>query len=50
MDLMELQFKDTTKAREIDEEQTNPYVDRGNRRKLRAQMSTYNYIKQLESE
>ncbi len=50
IDLMELQFKDTTKARIIDEEQTNAYVDRGNRRKLRAQMSTYNYIKQLESE
>lgn len=50
IDLMELQFKDTTKAREIDEEQTNAYVERGNRRKLRSQMSTYNYIKQLESE
>lgn len=50
IELMELQFKDTTKARIIDEAQSNAYVERGNRRKLRAQMSTYNYIKQLESE
>jgi len=45
---MELQFKDTVKARLIDESQSNPYVSRGNRRKLRAQVSTYHYIKQLE--
>ena len=50
IDLMELQFKDTTKARWIDEDQTNPYVNRGNRRKVRAQMTTYHYIKQLESD
>lgn len=50
IDLMELQFKDTTKARWIDEDQTNPYVNRGNRRKVRTQMTTYHYIKQLESD
>jgi polyphosphate kinase len=49
IDLMDLQFKDTTKARIIDEDQSNNYVTRGNRRKLRAQISTYNYIKQIES-
>ena len=49
IDLMDLQFKDTTKARIIDEDQLNNYVTRGNRRKLRAQVSTYNYIKQIES-
>jgi polyphosphate kinase len=49
IDLMDLQFKDTTKARIIDEDQSNNYVTRGNRRKLRVQISTYNYIKQLES-
>ena len=48
IELMELQFKDTVKARLIDESQSNPYVSRGNRRKLRAQVSTYHYIKQLE--
>ena len=49
IDLMDLQFKDTTKARIIDEDQLNDYVARGNRRKLRVQVSTYNYIKQIES-
>jgi polyphosphate kinase len=48
-DVMELQFSDTTKARVIDEENTNGYVLRGNRRKLRSQMSTYNYIRRFES-
>ena len=48
-DVMELQFRDTTKARVIDEENTNGYVLRGNRRKLRSQMSTYNYIRRFES-
>jgi Polyphosphate kinase len=48
IELMELQFKDTVKARLINESQSNPYVSRGNRRKLRAQVSTYHYIKQLE--
>ena len=48
-DLMELQFRDTVKARLIDEDQSNQYVKRGNRRKVRCQISTYNYIKQIES-
>ena len=48
-DLMELQFRDTVKARLIDEDQSNQYVSRGNRRKVRCQISTYNYIKQIES-
>jgi len=47
-DVMELQFRDTTKARVIDEENANGYVLRGNRRKLRSQMSTYNYIRRFE--
>jgi len=47
-DVMELQFRDTTKARVIDEENANCYVLRGNRRKLRSQMSTYNYIRRFE--
>ena len=48
-DLMELQFRDTVKARLIDEDQSNQYIPRGNRRKVRCQISTYNYIKQIES-
>ena len=49
IDLMDLQFKDTVKARLIDEDQSNPYVSRGNRRKVRCQISTYEYIKNIES-
>ena len=49
IDLMELQLKDTTKARIIEETQSNPYAPRGNRRKIRTQVSTYQYIKHLES-
>ena len=49
IDLLRIQFEDTTKARIMDEEQSNKYVRRGNRRKLKAQIETYNYIKQIES-
>ena len=49
IDLMDLQFKDTVKARLIDEDQSNPYVSRGNGRKVRSQINTYEYIKNIES-
>ena len=49
IDLMDLQFKDTVKARLIDEDQSNPYVSRGNARKVRSQINTYEYIKNIES-
>ena len=45
---MELQFNDTLKARVINSEQTNNYVLRGNRRKVRSQIEIYDYLKQLE--
>ncbi|WP_017445041.1 polyphosphate kinase 1 [Gayadomonas joobiniege] len=48
IDIFELQFKDTTKARLIDAEQTNQYVSRGNRKKLRSQVEIYNYLKNVE--
>ena len=48
IDLMDLQFKDTVKARLIDEDQSNPYVSR-NGRKVRSQINTYEYIKNIES-
>lgn len=48
VDIMELQFKDTLKARIIDKEQTNRYVLRGNRKKLRSQVEIYHYLKSLE--
>lgn len=48
VDLMELQFNDTTKARVIDPEQLNHYVLRGNRRKIRSQIAIYDYLQRLE--
>lgn len=48
IDLLELQWSDTTKARIIDKEQANRYKPRGNRRKIRSQMATYEYLKALE--
>jgi polyphosphate kinase len=48
IDLLEIQFQDTLKARVIDENQTNKYVSRGNRKKLRSQTETYEYLRALE--
>ena len=48
VELLELQFKDTLKARVVDAEQTNKYVKRGNRRKLRSQIETHQYLQKLE--
>lgn len=45
---LELQFKDTIKARVIDQFQINKYVRRGNRKKIRSQTSIYNYLNSLE--
>ena len=49
VDILEIQFKDTTKARIIDAEQSNKYVKRGNRKKLRSQYEIHHYIKKLEA-
>lgn len=48
IDLIEIQFQDTLKARVIDANQTNKYVRRGNRKKLRSQTETYEYLLGLE--
>ncbi|WP_102795842.1 polyphosphate kinase 1 [Bowmanella denitrificans] len=48
LDILHIQFKDTIKARVIDQEQTNKYVRRGNRKKLRSQVEIYDYLKALE--
>lgn len=48
IDLLEIQFSDTTKARVIDADQRNNYVPRGNRRKIRSQVSIYEYLQRLE--
>lgn len=46
--LLKLQFQDTMKARIINKELNNKYVDRGNRRKIRAQFAIYDYLAELE--
>ncbi len=48
VDIMEMQFRDTLKARVIDRDQSNKYVRRGNRKKLRSQIEIYDYLKQQE--
>lgn len=48
--ILALHFKDTMKARRVDADQSNSYVPRGNRRKLRSQVEIYNYLKKLEME
>ncbi|WP_063657111.1 polyphosphate kinase 1 [Candidatus Arsenophonus triatominarum] len=48
LDILELQFNDTVKARYIDKELTNRYVPRGNKRKIQAQFAVYDYLKSLE--
>ncbi|MBT9432692.1 polyphosphate kinase 1 [Candidatus Sodalis endolongispinus] len=49
MDILALLFIDTVKARYIDADLNNYYVPRDNRRKVRAQIAIYDYIKQLEN-
>ncbi|MFT5676492.1 MAG: polyphosphate kinase [Paraglaciecola sp.] len=46
--ILEIQFQDTLKARVIDQQQTNKHVRRGNRKKLRSQIQTYDYLLKLE--
>lgn len=48
LDIIAILFSDTLKARYIDKEISNRYVRRGNRRKVRAQLSVYDYIQSLE--
>ncbi|MBC3766226.1 polyphosphate kinase 1 [Neptunicella marina] len=48
--MLDIQLRDTTKARVIDKEQSNRYVVRGNRRKIRSQYEIYDYLKSLEQE
>jgi|TARA_B110000902_G_scaffold261898_1_gene337643 polyphosphate kinase len=48
MDILNIQFNDTLKARVIDKQQTNHYVTRGNRKNLRSQTEIYRYLKALE--
>lgn len=49
LDILEILFSDTVKARHLDKEMSNQYVLRGNRRKIRAQVAIYEYLKSLEA-
>ncbi|MFS2222099.1 polyphosphate kinase 1 [Pantoea sp. B65] len=48
LDIIGILLSDTLKARYVDKELSNRYVPRGNRRKVRAQLAIYDYIKSLE--
>lgn len=45
--ILELQWQDNTKARLVDADQSNQYRRRGNKKKLRAQVAIYDYLKKL---
>ncbi len=47
LDILEIQWKDTMKARIIDASQSNQYVPRGNRKKIRSQIAIHDYLKAL---
>ena len=48
LDIFELQWSDTTKARIIDAEQSNRYKPRGNKRKVQSQLAIHDYLRKLE--
>ncbi|MCL1073349.1 polyphosphate kinase 1 [Shewanella dokdonensis] len=48
MDILAIQFSDNTKARIINKDQSNPYRERGNRRKVRSQIAVYQYLVNYE--
>lgn len=48
LEILNIQFRDTMKARIIDTNQINKYVPRGNRRKVRSQIEIYDYLKEVE--
>lgn len=50
IDIVNLHFTDTVKARWIDKEMSNRYVPRGNRKKVRSQIAIYDYLKNIEKQ
>ncbi|CAM3887209.1 Polyphosphate kinase [Vibrio aerogenes CECT 7868] len=48
IDIINIHFTDTVKARWIDKEMSNTYVSRGNRKKIRSQVAIYDYLKNTE--
>lgn len=50
IDIINIHFTDTVKARRIDKEMSNTYVPRGNRKKVRSQLAIYDYLKNVEKQ
>ncbi|NOI81250.1 polyphosphate kinase 1 [Vibrio tubiashii] len=50
IDIIDIHFTDTVKARWIDKEMSNSYVARGNRKKVRSQIAIYDYLKNIEKQ
>ncbi|MGR5132861.1 polyphosphate kinase 1 [Vibrio alfacsensis] len=50
IDITNIHFTDTVKARLIDKEMTNSYIPRGNRKKVRSQIAIYDYLKNIEKQ
>ncbi|EJG1030515.1 polyphosphate kinase 1 [Vibrio parahaemolyticus] len=50
IDITNIHFTDTVKARLIDKEMSNSYVRRGNRKKVRSQVAIYDYLKNIEKQ
>ncbi|EKA3117593.1 polyphosphate kinase 1 [Vibrio alginolyticus] len=50
IDITNIHFTDTVKARLIDKEMSNDYVPRGNRKKVRSQIAIYDYLKNIEKQ
>lgn len=50
LDILELHFKDNVKARVIDEQQQNRYVDNMSGEAVRSQMAIYDYLKNKEDD
>ncbi len=48
LDILEILFSDTIKARYLDKKLSNQYVQRGKRKKINAQTNIYKYLKTLE--
>lgn len=45
LEILAIQWQDRSKAREIDSEQVNRYVKRGNKKKIRSQIAIYDYLR-----
>ncbi|MEX0333825.1 polyphosphate kinase 1 [Vibrio tubiashii] len=50
IEIINIHFTDTVKARWIDKEMSNSYVARGNRKKVRSQIAIYDYLKNIEKQ